>query len=495
MGDDEHFDEREVVAQLVALAEDADPRSVDDVAALVAAHQGCHPDVAPALLWRALRRWGREHAVDDAVLRAVEGLDDEEEEEEDEDEEKGEGEGEGEEEEGEEKEEDAHVAKCVAKLRALAARPQIAQRTLAWFLRKIDLLSGTDAQKALGSQRAQNSVIYRKCQLHQWRLRQPPANAPVDLTSDPEPTQTQEHEHKVVSLRPVSLRPVDPAAAEEEEEVDAKTVVLDMNGHVLEDGADPDFDADCPFRECSVRSPMHWGKKYEPVSAMVYAHTYGVQLQEYGLLVHTLYPFIGASPDGAVVGPRTSERFGRLLEIKNVVSRVIDGRPSADYWAQMQFQMEVCDIDACDFLETKFVEYVDAAAFRADQHPDDPRRPASPALRKGTILCFHDLAAPHSPPEYEYVPIDLPDEAAERAWIDDAVQSRKGTHFYGGNAYWRLDVFSCNTIARDRSWFQKHLPTFADVYATILRERDTGFAHRAPVPRAKKRPREEVCLL
>ena len=46
-----------------------------------------------------------------------------------------------------------------------------------------------------------------------------------------------------------------------------------------------------------------------------------------------------------------------MLEIKNVVSREISGIPKFEYWVQMQIQMEVCDLNECDFLETKFVEY------------------------------------------------------------------------------------------------------------------------------------------
>jgi hypothetical protein len=29
------------------------------------------------------------------------------------------------------------------------------------------------------------------------------------------------------------------------------------------------------------------------------------------------------------------------------------GIPTDNYWIQMQFQMEVCDLDECDFFETR----------------------------------------------------------------------------------------------------------------------------------------------
>jgi len=36
---------------------------------------------------------------------------------------------------------------------------------------------------------------------------------------------------------------------------------------------------------------------------------------------------------------------------------VITGIPKEDYYIQMQLQMEVCDLNECDFVETKFIEY------------------------------------------------------------------------------------------------------------------------------------------
>ena len=55
-----------------------------------------------------------------------------------------------------------------------------------------------------------------------------------------------------------------------------------------------------------------------------------------------------------------------MLEIKNIVNRKIDGNPKPEYWIQMQLQMEVCDLDECDFLETQFIEYENESEFKKD---------------------------------------------------------------------------------------------------------------------------------
>ena len=89
---------------------------------------------------------------------------------------------------------------------------------------------------------------------------------------------------------------------------------------------------------------------------MIYEQKYNTTVEDFGCIQHDHYDFVGASPDGINVD-KNSPLFGRMLEIKNVVSRVINGIPKKEYWIQMQLQMEVCDLDYCDFLETKFVEY------------------------------------------------------------------------------------------------------------------------------------------
>ena len=55
-----------------------------------------------------------------------------------------------------------------------------------------------------------------------------------------------------------------------------------------------------------------------------------------------------------------------MLEIKNPTSREITGIPKEDYWIQMQLQMETCNLNECDFLETVFKEYETEEEFMAD---------------------------------------------------------------------------------------------------------------------------------
>jgi len=102
--------------------------------------------------------------------------------------------------------------------------------------------------------------------------------------------------------------------------------------------------------------PMHWGVKYEPLTVMIYEDMYKTTVEEFGCIQHSQYKCIGASPDGINVDP-ASQRYGRMLEIKNIVNREITGIPKREYWVQTQIQMETCNLDTCDFVETRFKEY------------------------------------------------------------------------------------------------------------------------------------------
>jgi hypothetical protein len=96
---------------------------------------------------------------------------------------------------------------------------------------------------------------------------------------------------------------------------------------------------------------------------------YKSKVEDFGCIQHPTYKFLGASPDGIIIESSTG-RYGRMLEIKNPVSREITGIPKKEYWVQMQLQMEVCNLDDCDFLETKFVEYHDFDSYRDDSAID-----------------------------------------------------------------------------------------------------------------------------
>ena len=241
----------------------------------------------------------------------------------------------------------------------------------------------------------------------------------------------------------------------------------------------------------NVNSPMHWGQKYEPATVMVYERNYNTTVEDFGCIQHPMYSFVGASPDGIVVN-QDSERFGRMLEIKNVVSREINGIPKKEYWTQMQLQMEVCDLDECDFLETKFTEYPDEFSFQTDTkvNEDGERELLLSAdnKTKGIILYFNTK---EGTPFYSYKPLDIIATEDIHEWEETELSKYESSQYnytFLKFIYWKLEVLSCVLVSRDRNWFKNNIQQLEKVWKIIEEERVTGYSHRAPNKKQRKDP-------
>ena len=219
------------------------------------------------------------------------------------------------------------------------------------------------------------------------------------------------------------------------------------------------------FSYVNVKSPFHWGQKYEPVSVLLYEEIFKTKIEDFGCIQHDKYYYIGASPDGINVDP-SCPLYGRMLEIKNVVSREITGIPKKEYATQMQLQMEVCNLDECDFLETKFVEYGSETEFYAD---------VSDTKAKGVVVYF----VRESKPFYVYKPLNIVSRADIESWEQETMEKYRDLVWIQ-NIYWRLDVLSCILVKRDKLWFESHVGQLEKVWKIIEEERVTGFSHRAP---------------
>jgi len=231
---------------------------------------------------------------------------------------------------------------------------------------------------------------------------------------------------------------------------------------------DPDVKV---IHNVNTNTPMHHGQKYEPLSVMFYEYMYHTIVEDFGCIQHPLYSFLGASPDGINVDPK-SERYGRMLEIKNPVSRDITGIPKKEYWVQMQLQMEVCDLDECDFLETKFVEYSDRIRYEADTTFGKDK--------KGIIIQFYTK---EGIPFYAYKPLHLISDEGVSQWEDETItfyESEPYHYSFTKYIYWRLEQLSCILVLRNRTWFSNNIGQLENVWKIIEKERVTGFEHRAP---------------
>jgi putative phage-type endonuclease len=230
----------------------------------------------------------------------------------------------------------------------------------------------------------------------------------------------------------------------------------------------------------NTESSLHWGQKYEPLSILIYETIYKTKIKEYGCLRHNKYSFLGASPDGINVD-LSSNRFGRLLEIKNIVNREITGIPKKEYWIQMQLQMETFDIDECDFLETKFIEYTDEIEFLRDS--DDNIFISREGERKGITLFFSDSIS--GKPIYVYSDMNMSYQEFD-IWSNAKIEEilKENEHYiWIKQIYWKLNEISCVLVKRNKFWFENMIPIMSHFWEIIKKERIDGFEHRKPKSR------------
>ena len=236
-----------------------------------------------------------------------------------------------------------------------------------------------------------------------------------------------------------------------------------------------------------VNSPLHWGQRYEPVTVMIYEHRNKTTLGEFGCIQHDKYPFIGASPDGINIDA-ASPIYGRMVEIKNIFNREITGHPKEEYWIQTQIQMEVCDLDECDFVETRFKEYDSKEDYDADGTTTEGY--TAKGNEKGVILWFQTAPAitqyGHivTPTQlYEYAPVGISPYEFDKWEAEMFAKHERLRSVWVRTIYWYLDEYSCVLVRRNRLWFSEAVKVLENVWSMIEEERKTGYEHRAPTKR------------
>jgi len=170
-------------------------------------------------------------------------------------------------------------------------------------------------------------------------------------------------------------------------------------------------------------------------------------------------------------------------------------------------QMEVCDLNECDFLETKFTEYPDYQSYKEDskvtidEHGTETfsLTTTKDDLYKGTIIYFHTK---EGKPHYEYMPLHIStlDEITE--WEHETM-SKYENEVFVKFIYWKLEKMSCILVKRNQDWFNTNVRQLEKVWNIIEKERVTGYEHRAPIKRRQKSTTNatypssgsEVCLL
>lgn len=250
-----------------------------------------------------------------------------------------------------------------------------------------------------------------------------------------------------------------------------------VNSLIYEKCKPLDVNQSIQYNTCT-EGPLHWGVKYEPVTIQLYQKKYNTKIGEFGCIPHPTYPYIGASPDGINIDSNSS-KYGRMLEIKNIVNRDITGIPKQEYWIQTQIQMETCDLDECDFVETRFKEYDKEHDFYLD-NSREYRGIILHFIERPPLLMNQETRLSNIP-YYVYMPLNIPiTQDTITQWINTQKMDKYKEHkVLFAVKYWYLDEFSCVFIPRNKLWFNTAVSKIKDTWNIILKERTDGYEHRA----------------
>ena len=192
------------------------------------------------------------------------------------------------------------------------------------------------------------------------------------------------------------------------------------------------------------------GVIFEQVATLLYEQRHNTTVIEFGCLPHGELDYIAASPDGITPD-------GVMLEIKCPMKREIIGIPRIYYWYQMQLQLEVANLNRCDFLECDIRYYQNEKSFLEDIN-DDLFKTNTSNLEKGVIIEYYRNKKKHY---IYYEPnnetnIDKQLELLKVWWEEqiDIILSDEDND-YLRTIYWHIKVYSCITVYRDRGWFSE----------------------------------------
>lgn len=229
------------------------------------------------------------------------------------------------------------------------------------------------------------------------------------------------------------------------------------------------------------------GIKFEDVATWIYQKRNDVDVVEFGCLPHRFVPYFGASPDGICgIKSKNKNYIGRMLEIKCPKSRVITGFIPEVYRAQIQGQLEVCDLEYCDFLECEIKVYDSKEAFIEDslviKNEDGSEsieyRKTKAGNEKGAIFEIQNSQTKAYTYKYNYESLDSLDTI--NVWEDPLFDLVIGSDDleHAGTTFWYLNKMSTVLVQRDRRWFTENFYKIRDFWKSVEHARIHGIPER-----------------
>ena len=204
-----------------------------------------------------------------------------------------------------------------------------------------------------------------------------------------------------------------------------------------------------------------WGVKYEDVAIMFYEELYKVKVLDFGLIPHPEFNAFGASPDGICDDIGNDEYVGRMVEIKCPPRRKFTKTVPPHYKMQVQGQLEVCDLDECDFFQVKIEEYDSFDEYSKDIFiQDDIKVEGRTELNypKGVVITYKN----DEKLSYLYSKLNLTNQQCHE-WIDS--QTKENIHEI---KWWKITRYECTLVKRDKEWWFESIDKILKFYQDLL---------------------------
>ena len=228
-----------------------------------------------------------------------------------------------------------------------------------------------------------------------------------------------------------------------------------------------------------VANPItEWGIKYEEIATKFYEYINDVKIIEFGLIPHPEFKIFGASPDGICSNDSPDDFIGRMLEIKCPPKRKFSRNTQVpkSYWCQMQGQLACCDLEECDFLQVKLLEYKDFDDYKKDIFLIDSIELkngfTTKDLPKGCTLSYR------KPNElklsYLYPELGLSDDEYLQ-WIKNNKEWVKEQGYeYVESKWWKIDHYACTLVKRDTEWWIIAMDKIHDFWSDVEKYKKSG---------------------
>lgn len=251
----------------------------------------------------------------------------------------------------------------------------------------------------------------------------------------------------------------------------------------------------CGYKEAfMMNGAITHGVKYEPVATDIYEKLNNVTVYEYGCVPHDKIDYFAASPDGICECDENNINYaGRMLEIKCPSKRALTGFVPEYYELQIQGQLEVCDLEYCDFLECVIKEYNSIDEYINDSLDDNLNRGKN-KLRKGVIIEIYNNNTQSSEYIYKYhfnskKEIEIWEETTLNNYLNSDVYD------YNGTSYWYLQEYSIILVKRDIERFKEIKKGIDIFWSDVLKYREIGYETLVKTKEKKKYETKQLDFL